>query len=88
VARKVREVNEIFRNFRGMAPYPGFVVDLVEYPGNYTLRVYGPNVEQYSTRQKVELATHLYVIRDAIRALGVKCDVEGSPNDPPANRQG
>lgn len=84
MARKYKEVMQIFNNFKGTAPYKGFIIDLIEYPGNYSLRVYAPNVEQFSTPQKVELATHLYVIRDAIRATGVKCEVEGSAGDPPS----
>lgn len=66
-------------------PYPGFIVDLVEYDerGYLALRVYRDNVESFSTPQKVALAEYLYQLRDAIRQCHVKCHIEGAEHAPP-----
>lgn len=74
---------EVRRVFKSMPPpYPGFIVDIVEWPNTLTLRVYRPNVEEFSQGQKVTLAEYLFRLRDAIRDLGVKCEIEGVESDP------
>lgn len=76
------EVEKVFK----MIPPPvkGFVVDPFEYPGGtICLRVYEQNVAQFDQAQRVELATYLYQARDAVRALGVRCEIEGVVGHPP-----
>lgn len=63
-------------------PYPGLILDVVEYEDYLALRVYRPNIEEFSEPQKVALAEHLYRLRDAVRATGAKCHLEGVEDDP------
>lgn len=81
------EARKIFHAFK--SPYPGFVVDLVEYQKRkyLALRVYRDNIESFSDSQKVMLAAHLYQVRDAIRDLGVQCHIEGMEKSPPNLRR-
>lgn len=67
-------------------PYPGFVVDVVQYEDrNYLeLRVYKSNVESFSDPQKVALAEYLYLLEAAINATGTKCIISGVKHDPPS----
>jgi 23S rRNA G2069 N7-methylase RlmK/C1962 C5-methylase RlmI len=77
------EVQRIFKGFK--PPYPGFIVDIAEYPDYLALRVYKDNVESFSEPQKVALAEYLYQVRDAIRSE-VNCHIEGVTNAPPSRR--
>lgn len=81
------EVKKVFKTIR--PPYPGFVVDMVEYEesGELALRVYRDNVESFSQPQKVACAEYLYQLRDAIRQCGVKCHIEGVETAPPNMRR-
>lgn len=77
-------IQKIFKTMK--APYPGFIVDVVEYPDYLALRVYKPNIEEFSEMQKVSLAEYLYQLRDAIKSEDVKCHIEGVENAPPSGR--
>jgi hypothetical protein len=77
------EVQKIFKTMK--APFPGFIVDAVEYQDYLALRFYRPNVEEFSEPQKVALAEYLFRLRDAIRSE-VKCHLEGVTNAPPSRR--
>lgn len=81
------EIKKIFHTMR--PPFPGFIVDMVEYrdSNELALRVYRDNVESFSQPQKVALAEYLYQLRDAINDCGVKCFIEGVEKSPP-NLQG
>jgi len=79
------EVEKVFRAIK--APYPNFVVDLIEYPGHLGLRVYRPNILKFKQGEKVALATYLYELRDAIRKVGAGCEIEGVENEPPARER-
>lgn len=81
MTRYTEEVEKVFKTIQ--APVPGFVVDLIEYPGTISLRIYEPNVQRFKTAEKVQLATYLYELRDAIRLTGVRCEIEGVQNPPP-----
>lgn len=70
-----RKVERVFKNTP--APYSGIIVDLIEYPDYLALRVYKNNIEDFSESQKISIAEYLYVLRDTIRDLGVKCHLEG-----------
>lgn len=83
MTRYTEEVEKVFKTIQ--PPVPGFIVDLIEYPGTISLRVYQPNVMRFKTEEKVQLATYLYELRDAIRMLGVNCEIEGVENEPPHN---
>lgn len=76
-------VQKLFRGFK--SPFPGFIVDIVEYPDYLALRVYKDNVESFSEPQKVALAEYLYKVRDAIRSE-VNCHIEGVTDAPPSRR--
>jgi hypothetical protein len=78
------EVKRIFKTIK--TPYPGFIVDAVEYPDYLALRFYRPNVEEFSEGQKVALAEYLYKLRDAIRSE-VNCHLEGVEDAPPSRRK-
>lgn len=81
------DVRRVFKTIR--PPYPGFIVDIVEYPErNYlALRVYRDNVESFSDPQKMMCASYLYQLRDAIRDLQVQCHIEGVEHAPPNRRR-
>lgn len=81
MSKYTRQVREVFQQMK--RPYPGFIVDLVEYPSHLALRVYFDNVESFSEPQKLVIAEWLYQLADTINALGVKCDIEGVTNSPP-----
>jgi hypothetical protein len=83
VSRYTLEAQKVFKAFK--PPYPNFVVDVVEYDKMNTLalRVYRPNVEEFSQGQKVALAEYLYKLRDAMRDVGVRVFIEGVESDPP-----
>ena len=76
-------VQKIFKTMK--SPYPGFIVDIVEYPDYLGLRVYKDNVESFSEPQKVALAEYLFSLRDAIRSE-VKCHIEGVEDAPPSRK--
>lgn len=63
----------------------GLIVDVVEYPQmNYlALRVYRPNIEDFSEPDKMRILESLYATRDAIRDTGTNCHIEGVENAPP-----
>lgn len=80
------EVRRVFKTYR--PPFPTFIVDMVEYDDYLALRVYRPNIEEFSEPQKVQLAQYLYELRDAIctikvKGRKVKCHIEGVENAPP-----
>lgn len=81
------DVRRVFKTFK--PPHRGFVVDMVEFPEYETLilRVYRDNVESFSDPQKIQLAEYLYKLRDAIRSLGVACNLEGVEKSPPNLRK-
>ncbi len=79
------DVEKVFKTIQ--PPHPSFVVDLVEYPGHLGLRVYRPNILSFNQAEKVALATYLYELRDAIRQIGVGCEIEGVENEPPARER-
>ena len=77
------EVQRIFKSMK--SPYPGFIVDIVEYPDYLALRVYRDNVESFSEPRKVQLAEYLYSLRDTIRSE-VNCHIEGVEDAPPSRK--
>lgn len=77
------EAQRIFKAIK--APYPDFIVDVVEYNDYLALRVYKDNIESFSEPQKLSLAEYLYKLRDAIRSE-VNCHIEGVTNAPPSRR--
>lgn len=76
-----REVKQFFKLTPN--PCPGFIVDMIEYPNTLALRFYKPNVEDFSQGQKVLIAEYLYTLRNGIRDLGVKCELDGVESAPP-----
>lgn len=84
--RYTEEVQRVFKTIK--SPYPGLVVDMVEFPKrNYlALRVYKDNLESFSDPQKVSIAEYLYQLRDAVRQCGVQCHIDGALGSPPNRR--
>lgn len=76
-------VEKLFKTIK--SPYPGFIVDMAEYPDYLALRVYKDNVESFSESQKVALSEYLYRLRDAIRSE-VNCHIEGVTDAPPSRK--
>lgn len=76
-------VRKIFKTMA--APYPNFIVDVVEYPDYLALRVYRNNIESFSEGAKVGLAEYLFKLRDAIRSE-CNCHIEGVEDDPPGRK--
>lgn len=85
MTKYTEEVQKVFLSVP--CPTPGFVVDIVEFPHYLILRVYRPNVDKFKITEKVQIATYLYELRDAIRALGVTCQIEGADNEPPVRER-
>lgn len=83
MSKYTNTVKRIFKTIK--APYPNFIVDIVEYPDYLALRIYKDNIESFSEPQKVALAEYLYKLRDAIRSE-VNCHFEGVKDEPPGNR--
>lgn len=76
-------VQRLFKTIR--PPYPGFIVDAVEYPDYLALRVYKDNVESFSEPQKVALAEYLFKLQNAIRSE-CNCHIEGVEDAPPSRK--
>lgn len=64
-------------------PYPGFIVDVVEYPGYLALRTYSDNVEDFSDPQKAILAQYMVDLEKAIRSCGVNVIFDRVHKSPP-----
>lgn len=83
VSKYTVEVQKVFKSHR--PPFPGFIVDLVEFNDYLELRVYRDNVESFSEPQKVALAEYLYTVRDAIRSI-TNCHIRGVIDAPPSRK--
>lgn len=81
MSRYTKDIQNIFRTMK--PPYPGFIVDIVEYPNQLILRVYQDNVDSFSQGEKVNLAEYLFQLRDALRSVGAKVEVERVGIQPP-----
>ena len=65
-------------------PYKDFNVSLVTYPdGLITLRVYENQIMQYEDEQRANILLYLEGLQNRIRALGVRCEMEGVAGDSP-----
>ncbi len=76
------EVERIFKTIQN--PDSRFIVDVSERDGHLFLIVYRPNLKQFDQMLKVQLATYLYQLRDAIRLAGTRCEIVGSEENPPS----
>lgn len=81
MTKYTREVEAAVHTMK--APYPGLVIDVVEYKDYLALRFYRDNVNSFSDPKKIELAQHLVKLQGFIRNLGVKCYIEGEESVPP-----
>lgn len=59
------------------APYPNLKVNVVEYPGMLSLRVYEENIAEFSPMQHISIMEYLNMLRDIVESFNVKCDIEG-----------
>ena len=65
-------------------PYNDFRVAMVTYPdGLITLRVYENEIMQYEDEQRANVLLYLEQVANRIRALGVRCELEGVAGDSP-----
>jgi hypothetical protein len=70
-------------------PYPGFEVATVVYPdGLITLRVYENQIMNFSEDQRANILLYLEKIQMAIRAKGLRCEMEGVAGDAPNRSRG
>ena len=67
-------LQEIVKN--GKAPYSKFIIDIVEYPGWWALRLYRDNIESYSENQKVALFEYVNGLLILSEKAGVKTYLE------------
>lgn len=70
---------EIQQIMRSKAPWPGLVIDVVEYPdypGLLVLRCYESNYKQFNTMQQQDLSIYVSNLMEKIKALGLQCGVE------------
>lgn len=68
-------------------PYKDFKVAMVTYPdGLITLRIYENEIMQYEDEQRANVLLYLEQVCNKIRALGVRCELEGVAGDSPRRR--
>jgi hypothetical protein len=68
-------------------PYKGFNVAVVTYPdGLVTLRIYEDQIMGYSEDQRANILLYLEKVQQAVRDLGVRCEMEGVAGDVPRGR--
>jgi hypothetical protein len=68
-------------------PYSGFDVATVEYPdGLITLRIYENQIMGFSEDQRANILLYLEKMQTAIRAKGLRCEMEGVAGDAPSRR--
>ena len=58
------------------APYPGFIIDTVEYLGWWAFRLYRDNLEGYSENQKVALFEYVNNLLILANDAGIKVYLE------------
>jgi hypothetical protein len=78
----------IRKEFRAVPkPYSDFNVALVTYPdGLVTLRIYENEIMQFEDEQRANILLYLERLSKNIRALGVRCELEGVNGDSPVRR--
>lgn len=68
-------------------PYDGFMVAMVTYPdGLITLRIFENEIMQYEDEQRANILLYLERVQNKIRALGVRCELEGVAGESPRRR--
>jgi hypothetical protein len=60
----------------GEAPYKGFIIDTVEYPDWWALRLYRDNIEGYSEYQKVALFEYVKGLLQLAKDAGIQIYLE------------
>ena len=68
---------------QGKAPYNGFIIDTVEYPDWWALRLYRDNIEGYSENQKVALFEYVKGLLELASNAGIviRLEVEADAGD-------
>jgi len=68
-------------------PYTDFNIALVTYPdGLITLRIYEDQIMAYESEQRANVLLYLEQVCNDIRALGVRCELEGVEGNAPIRR--
>ena len=62
-------------------PFPGILIDIVEYPEFLTIRMYEDNIMSYDINQRVVITDYITLVRKVIESFGVRCEFEGVPGD-------
>lgn len=79
-ANFVREIKKTVRQIP--KPYGGYEVSTVLYPdGLVTLRVYEDQIMSFSQDRRADILLYLETAQSAVRALGVRCELEGVQGD-------
>jgi hypothetical protein len=69
-------------------PYGGFNVAIVTYPdGLITLRIYEDQIMEFSEDQRANILLYLEKVQQAVRDLGLRCEMEGVNGKPGGKRR-
>jgi hypothetical protein len=58
-------------------PYKDLKMDIVEYPGMLSVRVYEENINKFSPMEHISIMEYLHMIKNIIESYGIPCDLEG-----------
>lgn len=79
-------IKKTVRSFQ--PPVKGFDTAIVTYPdGLVTLRIYENQIMGFTQDQRVAILLHLEKVQNAVRELGVRCELEGIEGDAPVRRR-
>jgi hypothetical protein len=82
----MRAIHKEFHGYK--KPYKDYNVALVTYPdGLVTLRIFENQIMGYGDEQRANVLLSLEALRDKIRGLGVRCELEGVAGDAPTTRR-
>ena len=81
----MKAIKQTVRSFP--KPYKDFEVATVTYPdGLVTLRIYENQIMAFEDEQRANILLYLEQVQAAVRALGVRCEMEGVAGDRPRRR--
>jgi hypothetical protein len=68
-------------------PYPGLIVDFVEFPDYIGIRVYENQIMELNDNKRVTFMEYLQQLRQMIELAGEKAFFDGVAGDPPSKRR-
>jgi hypothetical protein len=70
--------SQVARDIRAIKPpYRDFKMDIIEYPGMLSVRVYEENINQFSPMEHISIMEYLHMIKNIIESHNIPCDLEG-----------